>query len=316
MIHVTRRTWVLLAVGNLAALLICCAGSLNFNLSFVTPKKAESTETRTVAMRAGSVLQVRNDIGSTRVTVDANATTATIEIQRHALADTQSEAEDLLARMSVTVTEPTTANNKLLIEAVRPPEATEDEDNFQAVVTEDEINITAIVGSARVVQYRLRITIPPDHAVEIEQGVGQVRTVGLDTPSNLFVENGSIHSLGAKAALVANADDGDIKIESHQGDLEMDITKGSANISILSLAAGKKVDVFVGSGRIDIDLPLDINAYLRAWTGFGNVAFYEKDFNNPTNVTNTVAFVEATLGSGAADIRLQATRGSIDIDSY
>jgi len=305
------------------ALCICAIGiwgpscaDFTFSITFVTPDEAESTETQTATLLEGTTVQISNDIGSTRVTVDPNATQASIEIIRTALASTQADADALLAKMTVTITEPTQENNVLTINAVRPPEATDDESQFQSTISEDEINIVAIVGDAQVVNYRLRITLPSGYSVDVTQDVGQIRAVGLDAASTLTALTGSVRSIAGEADLTVSTQAGNVNIESHEGSLDVDVDAGSADIEIVSLNTDDVVEVDVDTGGIDMVLPMDINAGLRALVDLGRVSFSAGDFSSTSGVTDTRTFVEATLGSGGATIDLFTDVGNIDIDSF
>jgi len=303
----------LFACSSLLIVLGCTGFTLT--IQFVTPDHAESTDTQQIPLADGVAVKILNELGSTRVTVDPSATQVTLEVTRIALADTQKEADDLLAEMTVTVTQPTGGNNTLRIEAERPEGATGDWGKFQANITNDEINIVSIVGSVVVAQYRLRITLPPGHAVDVTQEVGQIRAVALDAPSTLTAEAGSIHAIGCQGSLTARAEAGDVDVEAHQGSLDLAAEAGTLVMEVVALAAADVVEAVVEAGAIYLDLPREVNANLRALTEAGHISFHTWDFADTSDVIDTWGYVEATLGTGGATINLEAEAGHIRIDS-
>jgi hypothetical protein len=197
----------------LTPLLCSCDGTFTLTIQFITPERATSDETQTAAMPAGAALVVDNDNGSTRVTVDPNADEATIEIRRIALAETQAEADALLAEIIVTIELPDGANPDLRITARKPASATGDASEFDFDVQGDEFIATGIIKAGKVANVRLEITIPGGHAVQVTQKNGAIRTTDLDTNSSLTTDNGSIRATGTTADLTAASDNGRIDIE-------------------------------------------------------------------------------------------------------
>ncbi len=311
-----RLTCVLLTMSSSLWLGTTCSGDFFFSFTFIKPDKAESTQTQTAELPAGTPVRITNDIGSTRVTVDPNATGVTIQILRTALASSKAEAEALLDEMTVSVTPPAGDGDALVLHAIRPPEATGDVAQFQATITEDEISVVAILGSVRVATYRLRITLPPGHEVQLVQEVGEVRVVGLDAPSTVTARAGSVRSVAGEAELDIAASAGNVRVLSHRGSLSLDLEAGSAYVDLVSLAAADSVNVRTEAGDIDILLPADVNALLAARADAGRVRFRVADFHAATNVTASRTRVAATLGAGGPPIDLRALAGNIDIRSF
>ncbi len=248
------RQWsgALLVVSSVFLLGQTCSGDFFFSFTFITPDKAESTETRTVALPADAVVRITNDIGSTRVTVDPSATEATIQILRTALAGSTALAEDLLDEMTVSVTPPAGAGGALVIHAIRPPAATDDAAHFEATITEDEISVVAILGSVRVATYRLRITLPPGHRVELLQEVGEVRVVGLDEASEVVNRAGSVRSVAGEAALAVTADGGRVRFSAADFHSATNVTSSRSRVEATLGAGGPPIDLRTRAGDIDI----------------------------------------------------------------
>lgn len=307
----------MLSCSTLVAIMGCYPfGGFSFTLQFITPSKAESTETNTYTLPEGALVKVTNDVGSLRVTVDQSATQATLEVTKVALADSEADADALLAEMVVAVTEPTEQDNTLTIVAEQPDSATDDSSNFEFSVDGDQITIQSIVGSVVVAQYRLRLTLPPGHGLQAVQKVGPIKTIALDTASTLETQAGSIDAVATQAALTATSQAGNIEVEAHQGSLDAGTEAGSVDIEMASLAAADLVKVRVEAGGIDLRLPSTLGASLRALTEAGNISFAPDDFAATSDVTDTRVFVEATLNGGGGSIDVRTEVGSIDIDAY
>lgn len=310
--------WFLLKLAVLGVVTALLMGSsFTCNFSFVPPVKKESTETQTSAVPAGAVVKIENDNGSTRVTVDPNATQATIRVTKTAIASTEEAANALLAQMAVTVTPATAPDNTLLIKTVAPPAATTDTSQIQFTFSDDdEISVTALLGNTQVAQYRLQITLPPGHAVHATQLAGPIRAIELDTASTLTAAAGSIRCIGSRAAVTANAEAGSVTIESHRGSANVTVGAGSVSLQIISLAAADQAQVRVDAGNIDLRLPKDIQANLMALAQVGFVHFRERDFNATSGIARNSGYVGCKLNGGGATVDVRSDVGTIEIDSF
>ncbi len=292
-------------------------GDWMFTFEFITPDRAESEETQTFDVPDGAPVTISNDIGSTRISVDPSATEVSVEITRVALAATEEEADELLAEMAVTITEPNDASEALVITAAKPESATGDEGNFNFTVTDDEIHIQSIMGSVQVVQYKLKITLPPGHAVDATQKIGHLTAVALDTAATLRSEAGSIRAIGTETALAIETEAGNVDVDSHEGSLDIESEAGNIDVKILALAADDVVDIDVEAGNVDMELPTDIGATLQAQTALGHVSFDEDDFDDyDDDVIDTFGYAKAVLNGGGATIDIRIDIGEIDIDSF
>ncbi len=325
-----RRFAVLLFA--LTPLLLSCDGTFTFTFQFITPDRATSNETQKAAMPAGAALVVDNDNGSTRVTVDPNAVEATIGIRKTALAETQAEADALLAEIVVTVELPDGNNPNLRITASKPASATGNASEFDFDVQGDEFIVTGIIKAGKVATVRLEITIPGGHAVQVTQKNGAIRTADLDTNSSLATDNGLIKATGTTADLTATSDNGSVRlegtvgavnitsdngsvhIEDHRGSVDATLDNGRLDLEILALAVGEHVTARADNGRIEIELLRDIDAELRAVTSNGLVDFRLQDFVSVSNATATSRDVTATLNGGGPQIDLRTDNGKIDIE--
>ncbi len=306
---------------RILALCLCCAlaggsicDSFTISFTFVTPERVEATDTQTVAMPDGAKLVVNNENGSTRVTVDPDATQATIEITRVALGDDEQQAADLLNDIVVTVTEPTADNNVLRVDAPKPDSATGTTGDLDFDLVDDELSITGIVNSRRVAIVTLRITIPAGHAVDVTNHNGAIRAVDLDTPSTLTSHNGSIRTIDATTDVTIDTNNGSVHAEGHRGSLDAETHNGSLHVEIRTLGAGQRVDLLTHNGRVNLDLPADIDADLSAETDNGTVEFDESDFDNYLITIRELRRIAVTLNNGGPVIDVETHNGRVDID--
>lgn len=311
-LHPTHRVLPFLAV---AGLLTAGCNGFNFSFTFIVPKKAEASDTQNVALPDGARVMVNNEVGSTRVTVDPNATQAKIEITRTALADTQEEADDLLTKIVVTITAPTAEDNTLKIDAPKPAEATGRSADFDVTVQDDEINVVAISATTLVAQVRLRITLPAGHGVDVVQGTGNIRAVALDTASSLKTTTGSVRTLGVNADVTIEVSTGGVDVEAHRGSLDVEIATGGFSAQIIGLADDDQVVARIETGGIELLLPEDISCVLKALVEVGAIEFRARDFDRVQITTQTRSVLDAKLGDGGPLVDLRSEVGGIDIDS-
>lgn len=284
-------------------------------------------------MPSGAKLVVDNDNGSTRVTVDPNATDAIIEYTRVAFGGDQAAADALLAEIVVTVTEPTEGDNALRIDAPQPTVAAGNTNDLQFSLQNDELNVTGIlVGTQSVALVRMRITLPPGHEVEVTNNNGAIRTVNLDAVSTLTGENVTVRSMNATADLTITTNNGIIDVEEHHGNLiaetangvididdlygslDAEAANGPISISVRTLEADQHIYASTQNGVINLELPQDINALLDARTGNGAVVFNEDEFDATSNIQQTLTHVVATLNSGGPSVEVQTVNGLVTVD--
>lgn len=299
---------------GLVVLLGPACGGFSINISFSTPKRAESTATETAAMPAGARLVVSNDNGSTRVTIDPSATQATVEATRIAVGSTQADADALLAQIVVTVTAPTLGDNTLRVAAPRPAAATGTTGDLDFTLTNDELTIVGVAATRRVAVVQLRITLPLGHEVSVTGKSGAIRAVDLDAASTLMMEDGTVRTIDARAAVAVEVERGQIQVEGHRGGLDAAMRDGFIGVEVRTLAAGQSVDCVNRRGPINLDVPRDLDAELTARVDDGVVIFNDRDFDTVTVAVRTFRRVVATLNGGGPTINLNADNGTIDID--
>lgn len=307
------RVWLVVMVALMGSV-AGCDGMFTLSFQFVIPDRVSDTETRTVAIPAGAGLVVNNDNGSTRVSVDPNATEATIEITRIALAENRGEAENLLDRIEVTIEPPDAGNPNLRVTARKPASATGNSGEFSFDVMDDQIVVTGILSARTVAIVQLRITLPAGHAVQVTSENGAIRGVGLDTASSLTTQNGRIRVSDSRTALTLDTDNGGLDVEDHIGSVDATTRNGGVEIELLDLAGGDHVTAVTSNGAIRLRVPSGLDAELRAMTDNGIVLFRAQDFDSLANVAADVRDVRATLNAGGPMIDLSTRNGAIDID--
>ena len=286
----------------------------NVDLTFIVPASADSSETTTAPMFNNSALIVNNQSGSTRVVVDPGATEAVISVTKTALAEDQAAADALLAKISVEIESPNGSNPDLVITATRPPEADDSTSDVDFNFDNDEFNVTGIFQAKLVALVRLQITIPPGHAVQVIQGEGPVRTIGLDTTSSLTADHGSIRAIKSNANLSITNNDGDINVEDHEGSLDVDGDIGEQRIELDGLAADGHVSLDNRIGTIHMEIRKDLSADLDAVTQNGIVQFEAADFDAVSDVDQAPRHVTARLNSGGPPIDVINVNGGIRIE--
>lgn len=296
---------------------LCLAPSCDdftVTLHFVQPDKAELSESQDVSIAPADEVHVSNDIGATRVTVDPSATQIKVEVLRTAWAATPEDAQALLGEMQVTVGN---AGGIVTIDALMPAIATSDQADFQIEFTDDDsVNITALLGDVQVSTYRLRVTLPPGHAVKVDQGIGTVRTIGLDSFGEITVFAGDVIASACQADLRIDSRFGDVEIRNHRGSLDVAVASGFTELEVDLLQLTDGVRVESGSGDIRATFEADVEADLFAEADDGRVDFRVLEFDEVDYDLLRWRKIEAELNDGGAEIRLTTRDGNIEIHGH
>jgi len=205
--------------------------------------------------------------------------------------------------------------------------------------TEKILNIATKVikpGSKTEINYEL--IVPRTVKVNIATTQGSITIKNLNAPVKAKTENGSIDIANTRGTVIASTDQGAIKIASSSGNIRATTVTGKIIIEESSqnvVAKTKKgaiktvcrnlrsldtIALSTQSGHIELALPQDVNAELKARTAKGKLTSEHYITTKPQTVRlNKKTWarlrkeVDGTLGTGEATIQLTADSGNIKI---
>jgi DUF4097 and DUF4098 domain-containing protein YvlB len=123
--------------------------------------------------------------------------------------------------------------------------------------------------------------------------------------------NGSLDIDGAEGDVKASSINGRVKARSLTGEIRLSTVNGNLEATLTKLDAAKPVNLSSVNGNIDLIIPSDSNAQIRAGTVHGNVS---NDFGLPVAHGEYVGHeLNGQLGNGATRIKLGNVNGHISI---
>jgi len=131
-------------------------------------------------------------------------------------------------------------------------------------------------------------------SIRIDTGSGFVNLADVDG-KKLDVDTGS----GTVRAERIGADD-----------LVIDTGSGNVEVSLARLGSGT-FELDTGSGSVELALPRDASAHIEADTGSGGVRM---NLDGVTVHKKERSYVEATVGGGAAEVKIDTGSGSVTLD--
>jgi uncharacterized protein YaiE (UPF0345 family) len=120
----------------------------------------------------------------------------------------------------------------------------------------------------------------------------------------------TIHAPAATNVTV-NASVGKVAIDGFSRDVNVDSSVGKVTLSMAQLRKGQSVTIQSSVGAIDVSLPHDADATITASTSVGRV---KGNVGFSIDRTTVGADGNAVLGSGGAQVHLNASTGSITVD--
>jgi DUF4097 and DUF4098 domain-containing protein YvlB len=145
----------------------------------------------------------------------------------------------------------------------------------------------------------------------VETVNGNVEATGSFGSAVLETTNGSVTAEGIKGSLDATTTNGGIKVFGLEGRLNAETTNGSIRLEKLTFKDGIRAETVNGSISLAIEAPEQLNANLRAETTNGHLSV---DFPvTLKNLRQSRRLIEAQIGQGGPEIRLETTNGSITI---
>ncbi len=126
----------------------------------------------------------------------------------------------------------------------------------------------------------------------------------------LDLVNGKLTIEGVRGDITASSVNGTVEITGAAGELRLDSVNGKVNASVAQL--GRSVKLSCVNGTLNLTLPSDVNANVKASTVNGNIS---NDFGASVEHARygPGASLDAQLGSGANDIHMSTVNGSIHL---
>lgn len=289
----------LLCAGMLAAAGCCESGVLDFNDGFFViacdfPRTAHNHSTQTIDVEGVTTLRVTSRNGSIEVDVDTTRDDARIESSTFAVADTEDEAQDLLAQIVITIRRTGDNDEILEITVEFPPDdggssrhfgpGGRSGASFDIVLPAGlDLELTTQNGPVEVDDNTGSVQIETSNgSIQVEDQTGDV-----DVQSS----NGGIQLLGIEGNVVAHTSNGGIHVEAEP-------------------PAGGMIDVDTSNGPVAIRVPTDFAAALDLETSNGFV-FVDLDGFDVTDLDQTNRHVTATLNGGGGSITGRTSNGPI-----
>ena len=226
--------------------------------------------TKTFDPSAIKKVVVRNTVGAINVQGDGNAKEATVHFTKHVTAKWGSGSRQVAAdRADVSVK---VQGDKEVIEVELP----------DGGLWKPSVYVN------------LNITLPPNVEVEVENKVGEIKIMGMNTPVRATNDVGGITIDGFRESVDAMASAGGISIRGGQ--------------AIKDVVAESAV------GRVDIELPRDAQLRVHAKTDTGGISSTFTELDSKVEKLVPGAVLNAQIGDGSQGmIDLTSDTGSIKI---
>jgi DUF4097 and DUF4098 domain-containing protein YvlB len=123
--------------------------------------------------------------------------------------------------------------------------------------------------------------------------------------------NGSLDVQGVKGNVKASSINGRVTASGLAGDVKLSTINGPVEATLDALTNVRQVSLSSVNGSVNVVVPSDVNAEVRASTVHGNIS---NDFGIPVRKGQYVGRdLSATLGSGGVTVKLQNVNGSISV---
>lgn len=173
----------------------------------------------------------------------------------------------------------------------------------------------------------LELEVPEGAALELRQGVGEIRVSGVDADLELSLNYGQLRAADGQGALVAVTRSGDIEVTSQRG--QLDARSGSGDLRIENILGttrartgsgdvtlrGADGDMQVETGSGDLRLG-DVIGSLRGRTGSGDVEIMNLGAGAQLDIATGSGDVEAAGDLAALrDLTIRTGSGDVDLRS-
>jgi DUF4097 and DUF4098 domain-containing protein YvlB len=123
--------------------------------------------------------------------------------------------------------------------------------------------------------------------------------------------NGDLKVSGVGGGVRAETVNGTLEARDVTGDLKLESVNGAVDVTCATLGASQRVEIESVNGTIELTLPGQASARLRAETVNGKIS---NDFGLEVNKHQYVGSdLTGTVGAGAGDVRLETVNGAIRI---
>lgn len=198
---------------------------------------------------------------------------------------------------------------------------------------------------------RFEVTMPPDAGLQLETGNGRVMAVGCKKDVHVQTSNGSVEARDLGAALNASTTNGrivarnvagDVDVSTSNGSVELDhvgnqsvrasstngsvrvldsrgaatvrTSNGSIELRLTSVPKSPQIEAVTSNGRIEVEIPNDINARLNMHTSNGRIRT-SLDNIKMSDFESGRSHMRATLNDGSGKLDIQSSNGSITLRS-
>ena len=147
--------------------------------------------------------------------------------------------------------------------------------------------------------------------IRIDTGDGQVNATGLKGDVSMRSGDGHITASGLDGSLIVNTGDGHISVDGRFDALDLKTGDGNIEAKVMNGSkVGNSWRLHSGDGRINVSLPVDLNADLEAHTGDGHITL-----DVPISVSGSLSrsSIHGKLNGGGGTISISSGDGSIHV---
>jgi hypothetical protein len=162
----------------------------------------------------------------------------------------------------------------------------------------------------------LVIRAPPNLAVRVDTGVGDIKVTGTQTDVQLAVGVGDITVMAPAAEDVlatAGVGDVDLTVETARGRVKAESGTGDVALAVTAAPPVRKVKLTTGVGDVTLKIPQGSSGTFACETGVGSVMVTGHEGIN-TSKSGTSAKAKGTIGQDGPDYELETGVGNVVIE--
>jgi hypothetical protein len=153
--------------------------------------------------------------------------------------------------------------------------------------------------------------VPADLDLDLHTSNGRVEVEDLKAEVRVRTSNGAVELNDTEGRADLRTSNAAVTLRAHHGPVQVENSNGAVSADIAELSTGENVQLETSNGNIEIRLPKEVSARFDATTSNGAVSvsgFDDVDYEvyEPTHK-------KGTIGSGACEIELKTSNGSIEI---